>query len=85
MNFDTWLETYKPIVNPKDDTMYWESFGNDLIELKKHKLHNIWTLIEEDGKEYIVNGIRLINRISFILTKQAWKKNERFRFRTKTV
>jgi hypothetical protein len=82
MSFDDWVEKFKPIVNTAtpgsafDGTMF-ETFGSDLVDVLihahgKHSHLRVWTLVEGDEGQYVVEAYRIVNRIGyFITTKPA--------------
>ena len=80
IDYDTWVETYKPIENTitpngSHDNFMFETFGADVEFLKSLKKPNIfyWTLIAEGDESSIINGISWINRIGYFVTKNPAK------------
>ena len=64
---DEWLEKYQPTTDtPLAD------YGEDLRTVRLTPRVNVWTLIEEDEKLSIVNGLALVNRIGHYLTYKPW-------------
>lgn len=35
---------------------------------------NLWTQIEEDGKEYIISGYQKVNAVGYYVTQKPWDK-----------
>ncbi len=83
MNYETWLDTYKPISNPIVSThgfdgFMFETYGEELEELKKYKGNQIWTLID-DGESYgITAGARWINRLGYFVCSVPWEDQWEF-------
>jgi hypothetical protein len=80
MTFDKWVETFSPITNtttpyaPYDGCMY-ETYGADLAVVTKRaaninaKAHRkVWTLVEGDAGQYVVDGYHRVNRIGYFIT-----------------
>lgn len=73
LTMDEFEEQFKPIKNPRcQDTILFEIYDDDIEYLKTQKTKNIWTLLDEDEKLYVTNGIRWINRLNYILTDIEW-------------
>lgn len=52
----------------------YETFGEQFAELRKHDVHKIWTIIDDnEGHQYLVNGLHLMNRVCHYVTENAWK------------
>jgi len=78
MTFDKWVETFQPIANtitpnaPFDGSMF-ETYGSDLAEVLiwangKHRHLKVWTLVDGDEGQYVVDGYRIVNRVGYFLT-----------------
>lgn len=78
MSFDNWVETFNPISNtatpdaPFDGSMF-ETFGSDLVDVLiyangKRSHLRVWTLVEGDEGQYVVDGYRIVNRIGYFIT-----------------
>lgn len=72
-----WFKTFMPRTW-EDDLNYvreYETFGEDLATILETPCNNVWTVLSSDTDDelYIVNGIRLVNRISYIVTERPWK------------
>lgn len=52
-----------------------ETYGKDLEKVKKANKKNIFTIIEEDNKQYLVSGIAFVNRIQYVLIKEKFKSD----------
>jgi hypothetical protein len=79
MSFDNWVETFDPISNtitpdaPFDGSMF-ETYGDDLsaVLVAAHPANGlkVWTLVEGDEGQYVVDGYRLVNRIGYFITNK---------------
>jgi hypothetical protein len=78
MSFDKWVETFKPITNtatpdaPFDGCMF-ETFGSDLVDVLiyangKHSHLRVWSLVEGDAGQYVVDGYHRVNRLGYFIT-----------------
>jgi|TARA_Y100000004_G_C8833912_1_gene377396 hypothetical protein len=86
---DLFYDKYKPVYNhleheqftqgqtAGDDVgsvMYFETYGEDLKFVKEHDDKFIWTLIEEDDKQYISQGFSLVNALNYLIASVPFKK-----------
>lgn len=59
-----------------------ETYGNEyekVLEVYRQHPENVWTLIDEDGKEIIMQGLHFVNRINYIITLEKSKEvNEQY-------
>jgi hypothetical protein len=77
MNYETWIETYKPVINSmvEDAPCYgfmFETYGEEFEQVKITPAEYIWTLREEDGATYITAGFGLVNRLGYFITSVPW-------------
>lgn len=78
---EQFYEQFTPVENHIDDNASWngamfETFGEELeyVKMKAQKGNNVWTLIEgDDDTWYISNGMRLVNRIGYFITREEWE------------
>lgn len=76
--FDLWWDDFQPIKNDNidadesfDGCMY-ETYGRDMDCVERFKEKYVWTLLEEDGVQFVSRGLRIVNRIGyFICTKPS--------------
>jgi hypothetical protein len=75
MDFDEWVDTYKPIPNnivedsSFDGTMF-ETYGAEYEFVKKADPAYIWMYGDgDDGGTYIWNGWHIVNRIGYFITE----------------
>ena len=60
---------------PFDGAMF-ETFGEELeyVRMKAEKGNNVWTIVEgDDDTMYYSNGMRLVNRIGYLITREEWE------------
>lgn len=80
MPFDKWCEKYRPIINPfnkeasfhdGEHGLMFETYGKELdfvLSYAKHKPSQVWTYIDGDDGQLIVDGYHLVNRIGHFVT-----------------
>lgn len=61
-----------------DKKFGFETFGADLERVTAMDPHHIWTVVDSEIHDgtVIVNGMRLCNRVFYILTEKPWKDGE---------
>jgi hypothetical protein len=75
MDFDEWVDTYKPIPNNIDtnasfDGLMFETYGVEVEFVKKADPAHIWTYGDgDDGGSYVWNGWSFVNRIGYFITE----------------
>jgi len=82
MKLETWLKTYRPIVNTIcKDTMWpvgdcenvvFHYDGAEFEQVRKSDAMYVWTLLSVDGVEIIVPGFHRVNREGYIITTEPW-------------
>lgn len=81
MDFEEWVETYKPIKNNIDtnasfDGLMFETYGAEVEFVKKADPAHIWTYGDgDDGGSYIWNGWSFVNRIGYFITEVPCPEN----------
>jgi hypothetical protein len=83
---DTWFDTYKPIPNHLDPNAsfsdgeqgyMFETYGAELDFVKNQEPNRIWTYCDGDnGGTYIFNGMRIVNRIGYLITTLPFDGNK---------
>ena len=81
MDFEEFVETYKPITNHIDehasfDGLMFETYGDDLEFVTQQPNSCVWTELDGDDGVYIVTGYHLANRISYYVTELPWTDDE---------
>jgi hypothetical protein len=75
IDYDVWLETYKPILNHIDtnasfDGMMFETYGDEVEFVKSQSPDKIWMYGDGDsGNSYIWSGWGFVNRIGYFITE----------------
>jgi hypothetical protein len=81
MDFDEWVDTYKPILNHIDtnasfDGTMFETYGEEVEFVKAQEESRIWMYGDgDDGGTYIWNGWHFVNRIGYFITDVPCPEN----------
>ena len=84
---DEWLAEFKPVTNHIDPTHgfdllgdgcnLYETYGRELDYINQVSYRNVvWTVCEEDDMLYMVNGMRFVNRIGYVVTEENYCEDE---------
>lgn len=72
--YSAWEQTFKPIYsNPDNNTMQWETYGDEVEYVIQQDNHNVWTEVDGESGTYILNGYHLVNRIHYYITEKPWE------------
>jgi len=82
---DDWEEfesKFEPVWHHKDPERFlYETYGEDrekVVEwLDQHGPNKVWTVVDVDGVMWLTPGMRLVDRISYVLTKKPWEDGEK--------
>jgi hypothetical protein len=80
-DYDVFCDKFKPVTTeengngPELRKFHWA--GKDLEDLKKYPDNQIWTMLDCDGKIYIVPGWHYVNRMDYLITEVPWKEGQR--------
>jgi hypothetical protein len=83
MNYESWIETYKPVTNsmvdgaPYDGTMF-ETYGEELEQVKATPVEYVWTLRDEEGSLFITSGFGWVNRLGYFISSVPWGSENDF-------
>jgi hypothetical protein len=75
MDFEQWVETYKPISNHIDtnasfDGLMFETYGDEYEFVKSANPNCIWMYGDgDDGGSYLWSGWGFVNRIGYFITE----------------
>ena len=80
MDFDEWVETYKPITNHIDPNasfqdeegngLMFETYGDEVEFVKSQSPDKIWMYGDgDDGGSYIWSGWGFVNRLGYFITE----------------
>lgn len=77
MTYDEWVETYFPVSFAEGhgfNESLFETYGDDLAFVNScDKLH-VWTLVETDDGDRIIEGCRFVNRLGYFVTVRPWSE-----------
>lgn len=80
MNYDTWIETYKPKTNHVDSNAgfngwMFETYDAEFDFVKEHaEDKKVWTLRDgDDGELIITAGLGWVNRLGYFVTEIPWE------------
>lgn len=94
-NSEIFYNKYKPIynhiANPEykerqtdgdciGSPMWFETYGKELEYVKYMDEDFIWTLIEVDGNQYIVQGMHYVNRMGYLIATEPYIRGEEREF-----
>ena len=75
MDYDVWLETYRPILNHIDnnasfDGMMFETYDDEVEFVKSQSPDKIWMYGDgDDGGSFIWSGWGFVNRLGYFITE----------------
>jgi hypothetical protein len=75
LDYDEWVDTYKPILNHIDtnasfDGYMFETYGDEVDFVKSQSPDKIWMYGQgDDGGLYIWSGWGFVNRIGYFITE----------------
>ena len=81
MDFDEWVDTYKPITNHIDtnasfDGVMFETYGDEVEFVKAQDENRIWMYGDgDDGGSYLWSGWGFVNRIGYFITEVPFPDN----------
>jgi hypothetical protein len=81
MDFDEWVDTYKPILNHIDtnasfDGTMFETYGDEYEFVKAAPENKIWMYGDgDDGGSYLWSGWGFVNRIGYFITEVPFPEN----------
>lgn len=71
---DVFYKHFRPFRHPDAAFDIWgghglETFGSDLAIASEYDSNCVWTVIDGENDEWIVPGLRFVNRICYLLTE----------------
>lgn len=74
---DEFFEIYQPITNPIDTGCgfmgcMFETYGEALAHVQAQQQNRIWTVVDGENWQWIINGYHLVNRYGYLVTKEPW-------------
>ena len=74
-SYKTFEKKFQPVIR-EDGGCLFETYGTDLQRIINTDPHHVWTLLDCDGKLYLVNGYHIVNRLNYVITSQPWGEGE---------
>lgn len=75
-----WFEKrYEPIPDPLNPDIVYREFDDpewERLKTVKDGFRYVWTIVDCDGKLYLLPGYHFVNRINWVLTKNPWPDEE---------
>jgi len=73
-DYDEWFDKFKPIkIDDSEsrsfDGCFLETYGEDKKTLAKYPDNRVWTLLDCEGKQYVVAGWRYVDRVGYFVTE----------------
>lgn len=80
LTYNEWEKKYDPILNGEyEEELLLNTLGEDYEKAAlANKELKCWTLVESETSLYIIEGLRVINAINYIITKNPYVKGELF-------
>jgi hypothetical protein len=75
MTYEYWFHKYEPY-REMNGIKYYETYGEDYQKIMDINPFQVWTVIDAEGEDIILNGIHFVNRISYIITANKWQVND---------
>ena len=78
MDFDQFLELYRPKLNHLDTNasvsgLAFETYGSEVEFVREQPQDVIWTCVETDNDEMIlIPGFHHVNRMYYMITEKPW-------------
>lgn len=78
LGVDEFYDSFTPLENhvTPDNGKRFETYGPDLAYitlLSRTEPNRVWTVVHDDEDAwYITPGVRYVNRLFFVVTKEAW-------------
>lgn len=72
LTYEEFVELYKPVKNTispysTEDSIAFETYGEEVDFVKSHANNLIWTEIDGDGGDFIVSGYHYVNRFQYFV------------------
>jgi hypothetical protein len=82
---DDWEEfesKFEPVWHHNNpESFLYETYGEDLEKVRDWKntcgANHVWTVVDDNGVLWITPGMRLVDRMNYILTKKSWGEKEK--------
>ena len=72
LDLSDWEQVFNAVPNHIDENeQFFETFGDELEFVKQQDPNKIWTLVEQDDKQYLSQGYHLVNRLKYAVTEES--------------
>ena len=79
MSFEDFADKYKPVpnlmVDPNGHSYMFETYGEEVEQVKAQPIQNIWTLVDTADAFLIVSGWRIVNRLGYFITEVPYDED----------
>ena len=80
MTFEEFDDKYDPIIRD-NDSMHWETYGEDLEIVQSYPNNKVWTCVEVEGNLYLIPGYHWVNRLFYVICNIEWtNENEEIEY-----
>lgn len=76
MDYEDWIDKYKPITDKFGSVRSFETFGEDFEAVKKAGPTYVWTWLDGGDYSIICNGIGWVNRLVYYICEVPWAEGE---------
>lgn len=66
-------DEFKPKKNHLNNNSYYETYGEELEYIKSLDPHYVWTNLQGDMADIMVNGVAFVNRLSYTVCEVPWE------------
>jgi hypothetical protein len=74
LELEEWIRSYSPVMRDGHPKLYDNNRAMNAVRLVPTT--RVWTLIDEDGYLFIVNGSRFVNRLGYYITARNWEEDK---------
>ncbi len=75
MNWDEWVEKYKPILDEGGEPKMFETYGAEVEFVKSQPSNKIWTLEDAGDGPFIMSGWHFVNRIGYYISEIPFEED----------
>lgn len=77
MTYDEWQSVYLPVrtdTHTAHGSYIFETYGDDFAFVNSCDTLRVWTLVDTDEGERIIEGLRFVNRVGYLVTVRPWSE-----------
>lgn len=77
MRYEEWQSTYLPIrtnSRTRHGSYFFETYGDDLEFVDSCDKCRVWTLVDTDEGQRIIEGMHYVNRVNYLVTVRPWSE-----------